>query len=266
MTVQEKAKWIRKLQTCKQLYVPFSMATRLPFVICDPESFNDQAHLFVDKEQVVAFVKPYLEEKYVISGMEIAVAQRLSFLINLISIGVNTIVFHDQDGTCAELELTEVIQLKENKNLPENQRPLINPQLQLSAIYFMQAIRRPDVDLEDPKIKELEEEASANAVRAQYLMPVEVLEEEGEDGKKKAKGIKFPYLQNKENNMVQPIFTDGTELKKFVREQKMQILKVAFADLVKYTTKDSYGFAINPLGINMLIRKEQIPAMVKRFE
>lgn len=266
MTLQEKNKWIMNLQKWEHLYVPFSMATRLPFVVCDPDSYNDQVHLFEEKEDVALFAKPYLDQKYTVSGIEVTLEQRLRFFVNLVTIGVNSVVIHRKDKTTAELEMTEIIRLEEDENLPDNQKPLVNPQLQLSGIYFMQAIRRPDADLNDPVLKEMEEEVSANAVRAQYLLPVEVIEEENAEGKKTAKGIRFPYMQDKEQHMIQPVFTDGTELKKFVKEKKMQILKVPFAALSRYATEDSYGFAVNPLGINLIIRKEQIPAMVKRFD
>ena len=33
---------IRKIQTLGEVYTILSRATRLPYVICDPESFNDQ--------------------------------------------------------------------------------------------------------------------------------------------------------------------------------------------------------------------------------
>ena len=32
---------IRKIQTLGEVYTILSRATRLPYVICDPESFND---------------------------------------------------------------------------------------------------------------------------------------------------------------------------------------------------------------------------------
>ena len=48
MTVQERKEFIKKMQEKQHLYVPFCQATHLPFVICDPESFNDQVHMFTE--------------------------------------------------------------------------------------------------------------------------------------------------------------------------------------------------------------------------
>ena len=58
--------------------------------------------------------------------------------------------------------------------LPEKQRPILNPQLQLSAIYFLQELRKPGVEPDKEALKELEEEMSVDLVKSTYLMPVEV--------------------------------------------------------------------------------------------
>ena len=43
---------IRKIQTLGEVYTILSRATRLPYVICDPESFNDQVWVFESKEDL----------------------------------------------------------------------------------------------------------------------------------------------------------------------------------------------------------------------
>ena len=54
---------IRKIQTQKEVFTVLSRATRLPFVICDPETFNDQVWIFEEKEMLEETVKPNREEK-----------------------------------------------------------------------------------------------------------------------------------------------------------------------------------------------------------
>ena len=41
---------IKKLQGLETLYVSFSQATRMPYVECDPETFDDQVYLFAEEE------------------------------------------------------------------------------------------------------------------------------------------------------------------------------------------------------------------------
>ena len=43
---------IRKIQTLGEVYTILSRATRLPYVICDPQSFNDQVWIFENKEDL----------------------------------------------------------------------------------------------------------------------------------------------------------------------------------------------------------------------
>ena len=77
--------------------------------------------------------------------------------------------------------------------LPEKQRPILNPQLQLSAIYFLQELRKPGVEPDKEALKELEEEMSVNLVKSTYLMPVEVQEEKDAI----TGNIRLLYVQNK---------------------------------------------------------------------
>ena len=41
---------IKELQTRDEIFVAYSQATKLPYVICDQESFNDLDYAWVDWE------------------------------------------------------------------------------------------------------------------------------------------------------------------------------------------------------------------------
>lgn len=262
MTVQERNEFIKKMQEEQHLYVPFCRATHLPFIVCDPESFNDQVHMFTETGPLAEFVKPYEEEQYSFNVAEIAVQHRLQFLVNLLTIGVNSIVLHE-GSACREAEIREIVNVVDYSKVPEEKRPLMNPQLHLSTVYFVQELRRPVKDRNLENLAELEEEMCVNLVRSSYLFPIDIVEKEDDPEKKE---IRFPYLKDGSDQMLQPIFTDGPELQRFLKGKKLQIRKVKFEDLGKYLTKDSVGYTLNPFGVNLVLKREQIPELLERFQ
>ena len=54
---------IKELQTRDEIFVAYSQATKLPYVICDQESFNDQVWVFATEEEIKALGKKKLEDK-----------------------------------------------------------------------------------------------------------------------------------------------------------------------------------------------------------
>ena len=72
----------------------------------------------------------------------------------------------------------------------------------------MQELRRPVKQEEHKNIRELEEELIANLRKAEFLIAINA--EQEEDGK-----LHIPYLKNKEDKIMQPVFTDVMEFEKF---------------------------------------------------
>ena len=66
-----KEEAIKELQTREMVYVAYSQATKLPYVKCDEESYNDQAWIFSTEEQIKEFGKQLLEDKNPSDGNEI---------------------------------------------------------------------------------------------------------------------------------------------------------------------------------------------------
>ena len=52
----------------------------------------------------------------------------------------------------------------------------------------------------------------------------------------------------------------------FLKGKKLQIRKVKFEDLDKYLSKDSIGYTLNPFGVNLVLKREQIPELLERFQ
>ena len=53
---------IKKLQNLDEMLVAYSAVTRMPFAICDDESFNDQVWIFTDQDKLKTFAEKYKEE------------------------------------------------------------------------------------------------------------------------------------------------------------------------------------------------------------
>ena len=88
---------IRKIQTLGEVYTILSRATRLPYVICDPESFNDQVWIFESKEDLEKAVKPLTDKKNPVAAIKVENKSYLSFYTTLYTLGVNAVVFYEED-------------------------------------------------------------------------------------------------------------------------------------------------------------------------
>lgn len=253
---------IRKLQGLEEMFVVYSAVTRMPFATCDEETFNDQVWIFTDQDKVREFAESYKEKKMPLLSVKVKRTEAPMFYMNLFAMGINEIVFKDGENQ-HNLELTQVVKMPDYTKLPENQRPILNPQLQLSAIYFLQELRRAGGTPNPAQLKELEEEMSANLVKSTYLMPVDV-----QEGKEKQGNIRMLYVQNKEGEKFQPIFSDTGELMKHYRnkEQKHRILQAKFEQLPGYMIPDVQGYVLNPEGINLVLKKEQVEILLKYFK
>ena len=130
-------------------------------------------------------------------------------------------------------------------------RPLLNPSLELSGIYFMQELRRPVKQEEHKNIRELEEELIANLRKAEFLIAINA--EQEENGK-----LHIPYLKNKEDKILQPVFTDVMEFEKFGRGKNLRVAKVTMDKLPSLMIPQASAYVVNPLGFNLILNKEQV--------
>lgn len=244
----EKQQIVEAIKGLEYIFVPFSQMTRLPFVTCDQESFNDQVWLFDSEADLQAFAKGYTEKKILLAGSKIPKEKYLGFFTSLYSLGVNAVVYQKGQEKL-EVEVSDLVPPLDFSKFPKDGEPLMNPSLQLSGIYFMQEMRRLVPEEEKQGLRELQEELNANLVRSSYLMAVEPVDE---------KNVKVPYVKTKDGAVYQPIFTDAYEYQKFARGRKFRIRKVEFAHLNQYLLETSTGYVINPQGFNLLLQKQQV--------
>ena len=103
-----------------------------------------------------------------------------------------------------KLQLADLVN-RPGQNLKEGQIWVENPGLHLTALYFMQEVRRQKFEKLPKELQELQEEILADYGKGTYLAPFN--EENG-----------VPLLKQQNGDSYQPIFTDMLEFNKFNRE------------------------------------------------
>lgn len=249
-----KEQAVKELQNRETVYVAYSQATKLPYVTCDEESFNDQAWVFATEEGIKEFGKKLLDDKILLMGMRYEKKDYPRFYGTLYAIGVNTVLWVDGEEK-VEVELADIAKQADFSKLEPNKRPLLNPTLQLSGIYFMQELRRPVEKEERKNMREMEEELLANLRKSEFLMAMDVSETD-------PKKVNIPFLKDKKDQILQPVFSDIMELEKFTKGKKMRIAKLPFAKLPDVMLEQAFAYVVNPMGFNLVLNKEQIKKIV----
>jgi hypothetical protein len=255
MTDQE---FIQKLPTIDDYFVIFCDFTKMPYVECDLETYDDKVFVFLDKKMADAFVADYKEDKMILSVHKIARAQIRDFFAILITDGINMISFRGEETH--ELQLNQIITRKLKEGAPQ---PLENPTLQISMMYFMQAVRTAETQEEQMITRQYEEEMMVNIARAHYLVPSRELEETDEEGNKK---VALMQLKNGNGDLFIPLFTDLNEFFKSNREEGTTRFTIVGFDKIKQMNfQNCSGFIINPGSVAVLLNEQHIKAVDQRF-
>lgn len=254
---------MKKMKNLEELFVAFSQPTRMPFVECDEETYDDQVHIFASESEVLEFAKAYTENKILLTAMKVPKNQTNGLYNSFYSIGVNVIVFHENENVY-RLELKDVTTMPDMDKLQKEKLPVMNPTLQLSALYFLQEMYRP-VKHDMQHVKELEEEMLVNLLRSRYILPLENASPgqplNPRDPNQKRR---IPYVKDKEENLWLPVFSDIAELQKFYKEKMLKIGMAVqeFQDLPKHVAEQVKGLVVNPAGFHLHVSKEQLEKLM----
>ena len=66
-----KEEAIKILQSSEELFVIYSQATKMPYVTCDEETFNDQVRIYTDQEATKKYGEEKLKEKVLLMGSRV---------------------------------------------------------------------------------------------------------------------------------------------------------------------------------------------------
>lgn len=240
---------VKELQARETVFVAYAQTTRLPYVTCGEETYNDQVWFFADEESVKEFGKKKLEEKVLLMGMKYEKKDFPRMYGLMFAIGANSVIWNNGTEEI-EIDLERIVRKPDLSKMEPAKRPLINPTLQLSGIYFMQELRRPVAKEEHKNLRELEEELIANLKKSQFLVAMDRDEEN-------PKKINIPYLKNKEGQVLQPVFSDVMEFEKFARGKKLRLAKIPFDKLPDILINQAEAMVFNPMGFNLILNKEQ---------
>lgn len=253
---------IKKIQKLDGLYTVFSPLTRLPYVECDEETFDDQIYIFGNEEAVKSFAKEKGEEKVPVQPFRIPKDQMNGFFTSLYALSVNVAIYTDDVGT-ARIEVEKLAQKPNMEKLEKEKIPVLNPTFTLTALYFVQELRRP-VEHDMEKLREMEEEMVVNLLKSRFILALED-SEKGADGSAK---LRVPFLKTKEGDVYQPIYSDLAEFRKYAgaNAAKYRVSSLVFEDLEKFLMKEAKGYVINPSSFNLVLTREQIKKVTREYE
>lgn len=261
---------LKKFEKAGVLYTLFSQATKLPFAECDEETFEDCAYVFTEQEEVQRFAKSYSEKKIMLAAAQLKGDQIRPFLASLHCYGMNALRYVD-GGSIVKEELSKVVPAPDLMTMKNDKVPRANPEMQLTAMYFVQELRRPvERTLEEKKhLKALEEEMAVNMMRARWIVCADITDVTEEMSREEAgKKMKLPYVKTKNGDVYQPIFSDFTECQKFNQENKgakLRLMSVSYDDLPKYIIRGAKGVCLNPKGINLFLTQEMMDKMKEQY-
>lgn len=256
MTDQE---FIQSIPNVEKFYAIFCNHTRMPYVECDEETYSDKAFLFTDEEKAKAFVESYQEKKQSLTIVPVEKASAMHYFASLIADGFDMLSFHDEE--IHEYPIEQVV----TRTLREGvKKPIENPSLQLSMMYFMQGVHTAETDEEKAESRSREEEMMANIARAVYLVPFSKIEgETDEEGNQK---VSLMQLKNKEGDVYIPLFTDMDEFLKIrPAEGTSNLLPMGFKQIRSTKLDQLKGFLINPGSIAVQLNAQNITAIDLKF-
>ena len=134
---------MKKFQSMEIIYVTFSQITKLPYVECDPETFDDQVYMFTEEEAAKEFAKSYVEKNTPAAYRKSTAQADAELLYGIYAEGVNMVIFHE-GGQTRRIELEQIFPKPDMEKMNKQHLPVLNPGVQLTVVYFLQELRKPN--------------------------------------------------------------------------------------------------------------------------
>lgn len=262
MNETQKAEFLKSLPTLDEAYILLSHLTHVPYTVYNEESGEDEAFLFTNLETAKAKAIE-LAEAHIQPTIAVKMNQKemIMMVSGFFAYGITAMHWTTDEGE-AVYKVREVIKRPDFSHLPEQQRPLENPSLQISMIYYMQELRRKDPKTDLKQLQDLDEEMSANIKRAKYLLPL-VDKSEGDN-----KNIQQVLFRINESTSLVPLFSDGMEYQRFKGDkEEVKAIVVTFEQLATMEIPNgTNGYIINPGGVGVTLTKDYIQRIHETFE
>ena len=229
---------LERLRTAPELYALLSVCTKEPYVVCDPESFDDETALFFHMDDAKKEAERLAAEKIPVSVMKMENQQMLTFYTSLYTMGINALLVCEGEEKTV-VQLADFVRRKKNEEIPEGKVWVENPALHLTALYFLQEARRRLAQEMSEETKGMQEELLAHFTKGKYIFPI----------RKDGKGVPLARLGN--GDTYQPIFTDILEFQKFNKEDQLKGVVVDAAKIPQVLSSEAKGVLLNIMSINL---------------
>ena len=139
-TTVTKQETLAALRHPGELYVIMSAATKMPFVFCDEETYDDEVFLYYRMEDAQNKAKELSDRKYKTGVAKLNEKVLLGFYTSLYTLGVNCLAVNAGTDTAINIQLPDLV-IRKNQT-EDGKKVLENPELHLTALYFMQELRK----------------------------------------------------------------------------------------------------------------------------
>ena len=237
---------ILKLQKAEELYAIMSLCTRMPYVECDGETYDDQILVFFEEADAKREAQKLMEKKIPVQLVRLMKNAILPFFVNLFPMGVNCVVVNRGANGAVAIQLQEMLRRPAGDRLPDGNVRIENPELHLTAIYYTQELKRVPPEQQDKvAMEELHEEMISYFQKGKYIIAARELDN----------GI--PILKQPNGDLFHPIFTDVQEFQKFCAVNKNEKFKTGIIEaknLIKIVASNAKGIVVNPMGVNVMLQ------------
>ena len=263
---------MKKLENHEFLFALFSPATHSPFVVCDEETMDDQIYVFTSEEMAKNEAERLRLRQQVVQPAKLPGKAAKAFFTSLYLLGITAVILQDE-GAPVRVALEQLANRPDVETMKAAKVPGANPELQLTGMYFIQELsRRIERGPEEKKLlRDLEEEMAHNLLSSRILTAFDVSAVKGKwnpaDPKQRGQ-VRIPLIRLKNGKSYQPVYTDVSEFQKFNQRNKnakLQILVVPYDRLEGLLVKDADGFVFNPGGFNLVLNRDQLVQMAKRY-
>lgn len=233
-----------QLRQRENVYVMYSKCTRMPFVLCDSETYDDEVFIFFDEADGAQKSEQFNESGNPVQMVKIEKKNFLPFYSGLYPMGVNCLVVNKGTDSEIAIQLEDLVRRPENQKLPEGTVRIENREFHLTALYFMQELRRKPHNELTEMLKELQEELLAHYSEGTFILAV-----------REDKGIAI--MKQKDGKTLLPIFTDVQEFQKFQmmnQNSKFGTAMVKPEKILGFLPKDAAGVLVNPIGVNLPLK------------
>lgn len=234
----DKISILKKLRAAEAIYVLMSDCTRMPFVVCDPETYDDQILVFFSEDEAMKGGQEYLKEGDPLKIFNIENKYMLPFYSSLFPAGVNCMWIGKGTEEEIKIQLTDLVRRPE----PEpGEEPIENPGLQITAMYFMQKVRKQKELKITEDLEDLQEELMVHYQNGTFITAI-------------SEEKKMPVLNKDDGQVLLPLFTDIQEFLKFQnndREKQYTMGTVEGTKIPDAMGEGMTGVVVNPFGIDL---------------